>query len=80
MNRRIIAVKFVGTGWETHFQVKRGGTTRIHIQKDIAKGLVLRQGGKAFGYLVEDLETNRMMIAYYVDGKERDGEEDERGE
>jgi len=74
MNRRILVAEHIGKGWETSFQIKRGGTTRIHTQKDIAKGLVLRQGNKAYGYLLKDLENNRMVIAFYIDGKERDGE------
>lgn len=74
---RILPIAFDGVGWKSFYQIKRG-TTRVSIKKDIAIGLTLRKGQPAFGYLGKDLNSNRPVIIFFPDGKERDGEKDDR--
>ena len=76
---RILTVDYEGVGWKSYFQIKRG-TTRVSIKKDVAVGLALRKGQPTFGYLGRDLNSNRPVIIFFPDGKERDGEEDDRCE
>ena len=78
MSQRIIVVDLDGVGWKSYFQIKRG-TTRVSIKKDVAVGLALKKGQATFGYLGRCLNSNRPIIIFFPDGKERDGEEDERG-
>jgi len=66
-----------GIGWKSYFQIKRG-TTRVSIKKDVAVGLALRKGQATFGYLGKCLNTNRPVVVFFADGKERDGEEEDR--
>ena len=75
--QRIITVDLEGVGWKSYFQIKRG-TTRVSIKKDVAVGLALRKGQPTFGYLGRDLNSNRPVLVFYSDGKERDGEVEDR--
>jgi hypothetical protein len=77
MKQRILAIDLDGIGWKSFYQIKRG-TTRVSIKKDVAIGLALRKGQPTFGYLGKDLNSNRAVIVFFPDGKERDGEEDDR--
>lgn len=77
MNHRILTVDLEGIGWKSYFQIKRG-TTRISVKKDVAVGLALRKGQPTFGYLGRELNSNRSVIIFFADAKERDGEEDDR--
>ena len=77
MSDRILAVDLEGIGWKSYFQIKRG-TTRVSIKKDVAVGLALRKGQPTFGYLGRDLNSNRPVLVFYSDGKERDGEVEDR--
>lgn len=74
MNHRILTLDIQDVGWKSSFQIKRG-TTRVSIKKDIAVGLALRKGQPTFGYLARDLATNRSVVFFFMDGKERDGHE-----
>jgi hypothetical protein len=74
---RILVLDLDGVGWKSYFQIKRG-TTRVSIKKDVAVGLALRKGQPTFGYLGKEIESNRSIIVFFTDGKERDGEEDDR--
>lgn len=76
MNQKISAIEFLGFGWSTSYQVKRG-TTRISINKRIADGLPISKGKRVYGYLVKELASNRFGLLYMVDGKRRDGEDGE---
>ena len=77
MKQRLVVIDLEGIGWKSYFQIKRG-TTRVSIKKDVAVGLALKKGEPTFGYLGRDLNSNRSVIIFFSDGKERDGEEDER--
>ena len=77
MSDRILAVDLEGIGWKSYFQIKRG-TTRVSIKKDVAVGLALRKGQPTFGYLGRDLNSNRPVLVFYPDGKERDGKVEDR--
>ena len=77
IKQRILSIDLDGVGWKSYFQIKRG-TTRVSIKKDVAVGLTLRKGQVTFGYLGRDLNSNRSVIVFFSDGKERDGEEDDR--
>ena len=74
---KILTIDLDGIGWKSSYQIKRG-TTRVSIKKDIAIGLALRKGDPTFGYLGKDLNSNRPVIVFYTDGKERDGELEDR--
>lgn len=74
---KILTIDLDGIGWKSSYQIKRG-TTRVSIKKDIAIGLSLRKGDPTFGYLGKDLSSNRPVIVFYADGKERDGEIEDR--
>lgn len=77
MTRRILTIDLGGIGWKSSFQIKRG-TTRVSVKKDVAVGLTLRKGQATFGYLGRCLSSNRPVIIFFPDGKERDGEPDDR--
>ena len=72
---RIVCVDLLGVGWQTSFQCRRGGTTKVSIKKDVAIGLALKKGAAAFGYLGKDLNSNRSVLIFYLDGKGRDNED-----
>jgi hypothetical protein len=73
MRNRILTIDLDGVGWKSSFQQKRG-TTRVSLKKDVAVGLAVRKGQATFGYLGRCLNSNRPVIIFYPDGKERDGE------
>ena len=73
MRQRILTIDLEGVGWKSSWQIKRG-TTRVSLKKDVAVGLALRKGQATFGYLGRCLNSNRPVIIFYPDGKERDGE------
>jgi hypothetical protein len=77
MCQRILTIDLDGIGWKSSFQIKRG-TTRVSLKKDVAVGLAIRKGEPTFGYLGRCLNSNRPIIVFYPDGKERDGEPDDR--
>ena len=78
LKQRILTIDLDGVGWKSYFQIKRR-TTRVSIKKDVAVGLALHKGQPTFGYLGRDLNSNRAVVVFFTDGKERDGEEDDRG-
>lgn len=77
MAQRFIIIDLDGIGWKSYYQIKRG-TTRVSIKKEVAVGLALRKGQPAFGYLGVELNSNRKIIVFFPDGRERDGEKDDR--
>ena len=77
MVKRILTLEIEGIGWKSYFQIKRG-TTRVSIKKEVAIGLALRKGQPTFAYLTRCLTTNRPVILFFPDGKELDGEEEDR--
>ena len=79
MVNRLLTLDLDGIGWKSYFQVKRG-TTRVSIKKEVAVGLALRKSAPTFAYLARDIASNRRIILFYPDGKEVDGEEEDREE
>ena len=77
MSKRILTLDLDGVGWVSSFQIRRG-TTRISVKKDVAVGLALEKGQATFGYLGRCMNSNRSVIVFFPDGKERDGEEHDR--
>ena len=77
MRQRILTIDLDGVGWKSSWQIKKG-TTRISVKKDVAIGLTLRKGEPSFGYLGRFLNSNRPIIVFYPDGREKDNEPEDR--
>jgi hypothetical protein len=77
MRQRILTIDLDGVGWKSSWQIKKG-TTRISVKKDVAIGLTLRKGEPSFGYLGRCLNSNRPIIVFYPDGREKDNEPEDR--
>ena len=77
MQKQIMAIGLEGIGWKSSFQIRRG-TTRVSVKKDVAIGLALRKSQPTFGYLGRCLDSNRPVLIFFADGKERDGKPEDR--
>ena len=78
MGRRCEVFKFGESGWLSHLQQKRKkGSFAYTIRKEVVSAFTLRRGQPLFSYTASELETNRLVLITYLDGKERDGASDE---
>ncbi len=74
MNRMYLTLGLEGVAYRAMVQM-RSGSTKIPVRKHIALGLGLTHAQPAFGYVGRDLASNRSVLIFYVDGKDREGNE-----
>jgi hypothetical protein len=74
MSRMILTLGLDGVAFRAMMQMRRG-STKIPVRKHIALGLGLSHGQPAYGYVGRDLVSNRPVLVFYADGKDREGKE-----
>jgi len=70
MKRTLIVIERKGVAWERQF-TQKGGTTKVPIKKDIAKGLHIQRGQKAHFELGKDLDTGEDVIVVYPEKRNK---------
>ena len=72
MSGKVIVMEPRDHAWKTSWQ-KKGSCTRGTVVKSVADALCLRKGQPAWGYVMNEIERNRLWICFPADGSEIDG-------